>query len=80
MYPEGGEVCISEVMRGPDPLVLSEDSEISHYEELHPYKYLPSRSITHFSMFKDFERQDGSLHANTSADVWRDSSLRKIWG
>ncbi len=61
-------------MGGPDPLVLSEDSEISHYEELHPYQYLPSRSITHFSMFKDLERQDGSLYATTNADVWRDSS------
>ena len=71
---------VGEVMGGPDPLVLSEDSKIPHYEELHPYKYLPSRSITHFSMFKDLERQDGSLYATTNADVWRDSSLRKVRG
>jgi hypothetical protein len=64
-------------MGGPDPLVLSEDSKISHYEELHPYKYLPSRSITHFSMFKDLERQDGSLCATTKAKVLTLKSLTK---
>ena len=67
-------------MGGPDPLVLSEDSEISHHEELHPHEHLPSRSITHFSIRNDLEGQDGSLCATTNADVWRDSSLRKIRG
>ena len=44
-------------MGGPDQLVFSEDSWISHHEELHPHEYLPSRSITHFSMPIDLDRQ-----------------------
>ena len=67
-------------MGGPDPLVLSEDSKISHYEELHPYKYLPSRSIVHFSIRNDLEGQDGSLCADASSNIWRDPSLRKVRG
>jgi hypothetical protein len=67
-------------MGGPDPLVFSEDSQISHHEEFHPRKHLPGRSLTHFSIRNDLEGHDGSLYANNNTDVWRDSSLRKIWG
>ena len=68
------------VVGGPDPLVFSEDSEIFHHKEIHPHEYLPSRSITHFSIRNDLEGQGGSLCANTNADVRRDSFLREIWG
>ena len=67
-------------MGGPDPLVLSEDREIFHHKEFHSHEHLPSRSIIYFSIRNDLERQDGSLCADTNADVGRDSSLRKIWG
>jgi len=64
-------------MGGPDPLVLSEDSEISHHEELHPHEHLPSRSITHFSMRNDLGGQDGSLCATTKAKILTLKSLTK---
>ena len=68
-----------EVMGGPDPLILSEDSEIFYHEELHPHEHLPGRSITHFSIWNDLEGHDSSLCTGANADVGRDSSLRKIW-
>ncbi len=67
------------VVGGSDPLVLSEDRNISHHEEFHSHEHLHSRSIIYFSIRNGLEGQDGSLCAHTNADVGRDSSLRKIW-
>ena len=80
MYLGGGDIRIRKVMGRPDPLEFSKDSEIFHHEKLHPHERLSSRSIIHFSIWNDLERRDGSLGADTDADVWRDSPLRKIRG
>jgi hypothetical protein len=73
-------VCIRKVVGEPDSLVLSEDRGIPKYEEFHPHKYLPSRSIIHLLIRNNLKGQDSSLYAETDADIGRNSSLRKIRG
>ena len=67
-------------MGGPDPLRFSEEREISGYEDFHPHEHQPGRGIIHFSMRDELEGPNGSLCADTNADVRRNSSLRKTRG
>jgi len=67
-------------MGGPDPFRFFEESDISGYEDFYPHEHLPSRGIIHFSMRDELEGYNGSLCADTNADVGRNSSLRKTRG